>query len=252
MRYSTKASTPPNPCMECGEQCRQPKRFCSDSHKDLWLSGPGMTINHRGAAQVREARQRLGITLNRSTGGVNSVSNVLSKPSLYDLSLEGVQIADLLTEREGELTPEIEQRIDALMMAGPERVEAAAIVVRQLEANADACAGEMERLAARAASFHANAQHLKERIAIVLDCAFNGKLKTEKFTAWTQQSADHTGFAVREGHTIEEVEAADPSLVRVKKELDKIALKKKFDRAEALPLAIHFETTAGKRFLRLK
>ena len=62
LRYGTAAQTLPNLCIECGETCRRPKRFCSDAHKELWLSGPGFKINHAGAAQVREQRQRLGIT----------------------------------------------------------------------------------------------------------------------------------------------------------------------------------------------
>lgn len=60
--FGTSASTVPNLCMECGDQCRRPKRFCSDSHKELWQSGRGMVINHHGAAQVAAQRQQLGIT----------------------------------------------------------------------------------------------------------------------------------------------------------------------------------------------
>ena len=50
-----------------------------------------------------------------------------SNVSLYDLSLEGVQIQDMLLENDGELTPELEARIDQLMLLGPEKIEAAAI-----------------------------------------------------------------------------------------------------------------------------
>lgn len=37
MRYSTKADRPVNRCMECGEPCKLPKRFCSEEHKIFWL-----------------------------------------------------------------------------------------------------------------------------------------------------------------------------------------------------------------------
>lgn len=60
--FGTAASTVPNLCMECGDQCRRPKRFCSDSHRELFMKGPGMVINHHGAAQVAAQRQRQGIT----------------------------------------------------------------------------------------------------------------------------------------------------------------------------------------------
>jgi len=172
--------------------------------------------------------------------------------TLYDLSLEGVQIRDLLVENEGELTPELEARIDALMLAAPEKVEAAAMVVRSLEASAKACEAEVERLGMRARSFERNAQQLKDRIAVVLDCAFNGKIKTDRFTLWTQAAPDHVAFDVAEGHKIEEIERADPSLVRVKKELDKIELGRKFKAGEPLPVAIRFERTPGKRYARIK
>ena len=180
------------------------------------------------------------------------MSSDRSSMTLYDLSLEGVQINELLYLNEGELTPELEARLDALIQAGPERVEAAAMVVRGLEASADACAAEAQRLAQRATSFHNNASYLKERMAIVLDCAFNGKLKTDKFTVWTQQAPDSVTFDIAEGHTIDEVEQENPALVRVKKELDKIALKEAFKADQPLPHSVTFQTAPGKRYVRIK
>lgn len=175
-----------------------------------------------------------------------------SKLSLYELTLEGMLIRDALIENEGEITPEIEQRLDALMEAGPERVEAAAMVVRGLEASEAACAAEAERFAKRAQQFRDNAAKLKERMALVLDYAFNGKIRTDKFTLWTQQSADTVSFDVADGHSIDEIQQAEPSLVRVKKELDKIALKERFKNGQPLPPAVQFTTAPGKRYVRIK
>ena len=172
--------------------------------------------------------------------------------TLYELSLEAVQINDMLEAGEGELTPELEQRLDALMVKGPESIEAAAIVTQNLLASALVCEQEALRLKARADSFTANANRLKERLAIALDCAFNGKLKTNRFTCWVQSAADHVGFDVEAGYTIDDVEKADPSLVRVKRELDKVALKERFKAGDPLPIAVHFETAPGKRFCRIK
>jgi hypothetical protein len=173
--------------------------------------------------------------------------------SLYELSMEGVQIRDALESGEGELSPELEARLDALMLAGPDRIEAAAMVVRNLEASAEACEHEVERLARRASSFNKNRQFLLDRIAMALDCAFNGKIKTDKFTIYTQASPEHIAFDVAEGHTIDEVEAFDPMLVRVKKELNKITLNEYFKHDNTLiPPAITFERTPGKRTARIK
>ena len=60
--YGTKASTPPNSCLECGEHCRRPKRFCSDGHKELWLKGRGIVLDHRGVAQVADERRYQAVT----------------------------------------------------------------------------------------------------------------------------------------------------------------------------------------------
>lgn len=175
-----------------------------------------------------------------------------SKPTLYDISLEGLQIADLLTENEGELTPEIEQRIDALMQAGPGRVEAAAMVVRNLEADADACKAEAQRLIERAQSFENNAKRLKDRMTIALDCAFNGKVKTARFTLWTQKAADTVAFDLHEGFTVDMLEEDLPAAVRIKKELDKRALREMYEAGLQLPESVFVEETIGKRYVRIK
>lgn len=56
LRFSTRADTPPNLCMECGEVCRKPKRFCSDDHKELWLR------EHKKITPEELARARRNIT----------------------------------------------------------------------------------------------------------------------------------------------------------------------------------------------
>lgn len=175
-----------------------------------------------------------------------------SNISLYALSEEGMFIRKIIEDMEGELTPEVEERLDALMKVAPERVEAAAMVVQGLQGSALVCQQESLRLAERAAALDRNANYLKERMCMIVDSVFGGKVKTNRFTVWTQQSANHTAFDVQEGCTIEDVEKADPSLVRVKKELDKIALKDKFKAGDALPIAVHFETHEGKRYIRIK
>jgi hypothetical protein len=174
-----------------------------------------------------------------------------SKLSLYDISLEGMQIADILEASEGELTPEVEERLDALMQAGPERIEAAAMVVRNLEASDVACKVEAQRLVQRAQSFASNAQRLKERIAIALDAAFSGKVKTDRFTIYTQKAPDTVAFDLKEEFTLEMLKEDYPGLVRTKLELDKQECKIRFAEGK-LPEAIFVEQNAGKRYTRIK
>jgi hypothetical protein len=180
------------------------------------------------------------------------MSSEHSSLSLYNLSVEGAELYSIIESMEGELTPEIEARLDELIKVAPERVEAAAMVVQSLQGSASVCQQESMRLAERAAALDKNAQHLKDRMAMIVDNVFGGKVKTNRFTVWTQQSADHVAFDVMEGRTIEDVEKADPSLVRIKKELDKLALKDKFKKGEALPPSVAFTSSQGKRYLRIK
>ncbi len=176
----------------------------------------------------------------------------MDKLTLYDISLEGVQIADILTQNDGELTPELEARLDELMKAGPERIEAAAIVVQDLMGSALVCEQESMRLNARAKSFEANAQRLKERMAIALDCAFNGKVKTHRFTCWTQKSPDTVAFDLLEHVSLEALQEDHPELVRVKLELDKAKCKEILQSGGELPEAIYVERNEGHRYTRIK
>jgi hypothetical protein len=62
LRYGTTVRTPPNPCLECGVQCRRPKRFCSDSHRESWLSHKIGSLDARGISQIQEQRRKIGLT----------------------------------------------------------------------------------------------------------------------------------------------------------------------------------------------
>ena len=69
---------------------------------------------------------------------------------LYDLPAEAQAIEMLLTDSEGEITPEIEQRMKEFVEGGKEKLENAAMVLRSLKAQSDACEAEAKRLKARA------------------------------------------------------------------------------------------------------
>jgi phage host-nuclease inhibitor protein Gam len=161
-------------------------------------------------------------------------------------------IQDMLIENEGELTPELENRLDALMIAGPDKIEAGAMVVRTLESSADACKNEAKRLLERARSFDANADRLKQRMVYALDAAFNGKVKTDRFTIWTQKSSDSTAVDLAEEFTLDQLQSEHPEFVRTKLELDKTAIKAAYDAETPLPDSVFVIKTEGKRYLRLK
>lgn len=172
--------------------------------------------------------------------------------TLYEVTLEGLQIADLLTQAEGELTPDVEARLDALMKEAPERIEAAAMVVRNLEANASACKSEAARLLERAKSFETQTEKLKERMTYAVDAAFAGKVKTARFTIYTQKNPDTVAVDLLEGFTIEMIAEDCPEVVRVKREVDKRALREMFERGEKLPEGVYVEQQQGTRSLRIR
>lgn len=175
--------------------------------------------------------------------------------TLYDLTSEGLAIFDLLEDSLGELTPELEQRLDALMLEGKERLEAAAMVVRTLEGNAAACEAESDRLRQRAKAFQAQVDSLKKRMTLCLDSAFGGKVKTPLFSIWTQKSADRTVAELVPGVTPEMLYAERPDLVRVKYELDREKTVEQYKNAETrkeLPELLLFEEREGSRYVRIK
>ena len=96
---------------------------------------------------------------------------------LYDISAEAQAIEMLLTDSDGELTPEIEQRMKEFVEGGKEKLENAACVVRSLKAQSDACEAEAKRLKARSASLEANSDRLKALMAVAVMLGSGGGSK---------------------------------------------------------------------------
>lgn len=167
---------------------------------------------------------------------------------LYDIAQEGLEIQDLLTESRGELTPELEQRMDALLRAGKDKMEAAAKVSRMLEADAKACAEEAKRLSDRSASLTKQAKSLKTRMALALQAAFGGKIKTAIFTIWCQTSADRKRVMVAPGVDLKQLQARRPDLVRTEFVLDEVAVMTAAD----LPGELAVENVPGTLFCRIR
>lgn len=202
------------------------------------------------------------------------------KMTLYDLSVEGMQIEDMLTAAEGELTPELEERFDALLREGPQRIEAAAMVVRGLEASAAVVKDEEGRLRERRMSLEKQADKLKDRMVFATDAAFSGKVKTALFTIWTQKAADSTSIALDEAYTIDQLREERPELVKTECSIDNAAVRQLLKANETslkaasdilsspdssetekawaretlaiIPDALDIEEKQGKRYLRIK
>jgi len=161
------------------------------------------------------------------------------------MTVEGMELESILSENGGELTPELESRLDALLSQGKDKIEAAACVVREMDAHAEALRAEAKRLADRAVSFDNQAERLKQRMVYAVDAAFGGKLKTDRFTIWAQNSAGGVQFECAD------VSKLPDDLVKVTRSLNKDAAKELYKRGE-LPAEILAAEYEGKRYLRIK
>jgi hypothetical protein len=172
--------------------------------------------------------------------------------SIYDLSLQGLEIEELLLDSVGEITPDIQDKMDALLLAGPETMEAAAAVVTQLQMSAKMAEEESDRLRARSKEFEAQASKLKERMTFALDKAFSGKIKTPRWTIYTQKSPDLATADLIPGITPEMLHAERPDLVRVKMEFNRVKAIADWKAGNPLPELILFEINEGRRSCRIK
>ena len=175
-----------------------------------------------------------------------------NKLSLYEIGETGLFIQNALIDAEGELLPEIEERINALMIEAPSRIDAAGHVLQELEHAAAACEIEKKRLADRQKWLEGNVDKLRSLMTNAIDMAFNGKLKLDTATYWTQKAKDSVSFELAEEMTLEQLQAERPDFVRTKLELNKAEIQAAYDREEPLPDSIFCNKTTGKRYLRWK
>jgi len=172
--------------------------------------------------------------------------------NLYELSREGLEIQNALMEAQGELTPDVELRLDSLLAQGAESIEAAAMVVRGLEASAEACRAEVKRLSERAIMLEDQAERLKARMVFALDTVFGGKVKTKLFTVWSMSAGPGMHFELKPGKTLEDLEKDFPQAVRVKRELNISGLRELADEGELPGELLDSWPVEPKRFVRIK
>lgn len=179
--------------------------------------------------------------------------------NLYDVAVDGLVMEQELTESGGELTPELERRLDNLLQSGKEKLEAAARVVRNLEAQAEACKEESKRLAERQSSFNRQAKSLKARMAVALDAAFGGKIKTALFTIWSQRSKPSTYVVLAPNTDLGELRKRRPDLVREVSNFEleeavilSIAEAASEDTPLRLPAEIKVETNPGTLYCKIR
>lgn len=160
---------------------------------------------------------------------------------LYEIPELFQALEAILLETGGELTPEIEAAWKLVEVNSAEKIEAAAMVIKSLQADEEAAKAESARLAARASSFANAADRLRQLVQPALE-SMGGKVKTARFTIFTT-TRENTAFALAPGHEAFEL---DQRFIRVREpELNKTALKDALKAGETLPAFLHVEKTTS-------
>jgi hypothetical protein len=171
---------------------------------------------------------------------------------LYEIPVIANEIEAQLAENYGELTPETERAIADFLKDSKEKIESAAMIVKSLEADAEICRQEAERLMARAQGLFKGEDRLKGLILFAVDEGFGGKIKTAKFTIWGQTSGVTTSFDLKPGADIYTLASAAPQFIRTKDpELDRQALRDAHKAELPLPDCITVMEHPGTRYLRI-
>jgi hypothetical protein len=172
---------------------------------------------------------------------------------LHQIPIEAADIEAELAENYGELTPDIEQRIAAFLHHGKDRIEAGAVVVKSLEADAAICKQEAQRLMQRAQGLEKGADRLKNLVLYAVDEGFGGKVRTSKYTVWGQNAAAAISFETKPGSSVYELASVAPWSIRTQDpEIDKLALKEAHKAGVSLPDCILVTEVPGTRYLRIR
>lgn len=107
---------------------------------------------------------------------------------LWEVGDELSEIAVLIMEAEGELTPELAARLDMMEGAFEDKIERIALKVRELEANARAAKEEADRLARIQRSFTNAAKRLKDYTLFEMQRVGKDRVETIRAKVRVQQN----------------------------------------------------------------
>ena len=153
---------------------------------------------------------------------------------LFEIPLEWQAIELALEEAAGEITPDLEQRIQALLAGGADKLDQAMCVVRSLEHQVEAAKSEAARLTGRAKSFEGQVERLRSLMLPALQ-SLGGKVKTARFSFFTTNRTNVL-ISLKPGTEIFEL---PPRFYRVPEpEINRTEIKKARAAGEALPEAL--------------
>lgn len=150
---------------------------------------------------------------------------------LYELAEAYQAVLAEIEESDGVLSEDLEVRLDDIADNLVAKVDACAAMVRTLEAEAAAYKEEADRLTHRRKTAEHAALRLKGYLKVCLEVAGERKVKGSRFTVAIQ--ANPASVELDE----QDPEAIPLQFVRVKKEVDKTAIKAALQAGEELSFA---------------
>lgn len=109
---------------------------------------------------------------------------------LYDLTADLAALMDRLYESGGEISPEVEADLAALLDARADKARDYIAVIRQAEASAAAVRFEVERLTARLRAYETTARNLKSRLQASMEDTDTTRIETSLGVVRLQRNPD--------------------------------------------------------------
>jgi hypothetical protein len=110
------------------------------------------------------------------------------KKTLFEIGNDLAALYDQLEEAEGEITPELEAEMDALLAQGEEKIDGYCALIKEFEAKAKIRAEESTRISKLAQSDAAVASRLKTRLHEFLTRSDTQKIETLRFKVRRQKN----------------------------------------------------------------
>ena len=170
---------------------------------------------------------------------VEAMSGKYDQPAfrLYDLVAALNDVDALLDESEGELTPEIEAKLEALTDTFEQKVDNICRLRQGRMASAEMCDVEIKRLQARKKAHEKSADSLRLFLYGAMKRLAKDKIKTPLYTVWVQQNPPSIKWT-------RETEELPDEFRRVKVEPDIAKAQEKLKAHEWLPDG--FQITTGE------
>lgn len=150
--------------------------------------------------------------------------------TLLGLSDELLDLYDLIDSGDGEVSPELEERLDALQHDFSAKLDAYASLAREADLEASALEAEVRRLEKRIRRRRTLIANLKARVQLALEAQGQKRFRTGRFTL--SLCANGGGLPVE---IVGKVEELPPAYLKVTVEPDKDALRQALSRGEAIP-----------------